>query len=322
LPSLIFEKSLENASIAWHYRQFFVVSDSFYLQRRDWLWRGWQIRYHFTDPRIENPAELPILLLHGFGASGRHWRYNVKDLGAKHPVYTLDLLGFGASEKAATTYGLELWLEQVFDFWQSIVGQPMVVVGNSLGALVGLMLAHHHPESVRGVVTISLPDVAELERSVPKTIRPLKQFLEARIGGLVATPLFYLVRQPWVIQSVLGSFVYGQKSRVDRELVELIATPAQERQAVIAFNWLNRGMTRPQAIPSAKKMIAVLKIPLLILWGTKDRVIPPKPAKKLASYNPLAEVALLEGLGHCPHDEAPEQVNPLILDWINRSVVG
>ncbi len=299
-----------------------MVSDSFYLQRRDWLWRGWQIRYHFTDPKIENPAELPILLLHGFGASGRHWRCNVKDLGAKHPVYTLDLLGFGASEKAATTYGLELWLEQVFDFWQSIVGQPMVVVGNSLGALVGLMLAHHHPESVRGVVTISLPDVAELERSVPKTIRPLKQFLEASIGGLVATPLFYLVRQPWVIQSVLGSFVYGQKSRVDRELVELIATPAQERQAVIAFNWLNRGMTRPQAIPSAKKMIAVLKIPLLILWGTKDRVIPPKPAKKLASYNPLAEVALLEGLGHCPHDEAPEQVNPLILDWINRSVVG
>ncbi len=299
-----------------------MVSDSFYLQRRDWLWRGWQIRYHFTDPRIENPAELPILLLHGFGASGIHWRYNVKDLGARHPVYTLDLLGFGASEKAATTYGLELWLEQVFDFWQSIVGQPMVVVGNSLGALVGLMLAHHHPESVRGVVTISLPDVAELERSVPKSLRPLKQFLEASIGGLLATPLFYLVRQPWVIQLVLSSFVYGQKSRVDRDLVELIATPAQERQAVIAFNWLNRGMTRPQTIPSAKKMIAVLKIPLLILWGTKDRVIPPKPAKKLASYNPFAKVVLLEGLGHCPHDEAPQQVNPLILDWIDRSIVG
>ncbi len=297
-----------------------MAFDSFYVQRRDWFWRGWQVRYHFT--RSLTAGNLPILLLHGFGASSRHWRYNLGELGARHRVYTLDLLGFGAAEKPATLYGLGLWVEQVYDFWRTIVGEPMVIGGNSLGALVGLIFSYRHPEAVRGVVTISLPDVAELARSVPKPMRPLKQFLEGTIGGLLATPLFYLFRQPWVIRSVLSNFVYGNKSRVDGELVELIATPAAERQAVIAFSWLNRGMTRPQDVLSAKKMIALLKIPLLILWGTKDRVVPAKPAKKLASYNPLAQVVLLEGLGHCPQDEDPQRVNSLILDWIDRTIVG
>ncbi len=296
-----------------------MVSDSYYLQRRDWLWRGWQTRYHFT----RSEGGLPILLLHGFGASGRHWRHNLRDLGARHPVYTLDLLGFGASEKAATYYGLDLWVEQVYDFWQAIVGEGMVVAGNSLGALVALLFAHKHPEAVRGLVTISLPDVVELERSVPKPLRPVKQILEATIGGLLATPLFYILRQPLVIQSVLRNFVYGnKKDNVDQDLVEIIASPAAEKQAVIAFNWLNRGMNRSQGVPSAKKMIALLKVPLLIVWGTKDRLVSPKPAKKLASYNPLAEVILLEGAGHCPQDEDPQKFNRLFLDWIDRSIVG
>jgi pimeloyl-ACP methyl ester carboxylesterase len=290
---------------------------SFDLQRRDWLWRGWQIRYHFT----RSEGDLPILLLHGFGASGRQWRSNVEALGARHRVYTLDLLGFGASEKAATYYGLQLWVEQVYAFSQSIVGQPMVVVGNSLGALVALMLAHQYPAAVRGIVAISLPDVGELERSVPRPLRPVKQFLEGTIGGILATPLFYLLRQRWVIRAVLANFVYTNKGRVDRELVDIIADPAAERQAVIAFRWLNRGMGRARGVTSAKKMIALLKVPLLILWGTRDRVIPPKPAKKLASYNPLAEAVLLEGLGHCPQDDDPQRVNALILDWIDRSIV-
>ncbi|MFN3360512.1 MAG: alpha/beta fold hydrolase [Pseudanabaenaceae cyanobacterium] len=296
-----------------------MIHDRFSVQGRDWLWRGWQIRYQFT----RGQGDVPVLLLHGFGASGRHWRHNVGALGQRYRVYTLDLLGFGASEKVATHYGLDLWVEQVHDFYQGVVGQPLVVVGNSLGALVALLFAHRYPQAVRGVVTVSLPDVAAVERSLPAFVRPVKRFLEGTIGGILATPLFYIFRQPWVIRWVLGSFVYGQRQQnVDRELVEIIASPARERQAVIAFNWLNRGMSRPQEVPSAKQIIAALKVPLLIVWGSQDRVIPPKPAKKLASYSPLAEVALLKGLGHCPQDEDPQQFNQLLLHWLDRAVVG
>lgn len=297
-----------------------MAPELFYPHTRDWLWHGWQIRYQFTSaPKEEVGA--PILLLHGFGVSGRHWRHNLRDLSAHHRVYTLDLLGFGASEKVPTQYDLQLWVEQVYDFWRSFMAEPMVVVGNSLGALVALMFVHQYPQAVKGIVVISLPDLAELERSIPASVRPVKRFLEATIGGLFAAPLFYLVRQPFVIRSVLRNFVYGAKDAVDEELVEIIASPARERQAVMGFSWLNKGMTQSQGIPTAKKMIALLKVPLLIIWGTNDRVIPAKPAKKLASYSPLAQVVLLDGIGHCPQDECPQRVNSEILQWISHTIV-
>ena len=65
--------------------------------QRDWVWRGWQIRYTFIRPREYSPKEVPLILIHGFGASIGHWRKNLEVLGSHHTVYALDLLGFGAS---------------------------------------------------------------------------------------------------------------------------------------------------------------------------------------------------------------------------------
>ena len=55
-----------------------------------------------------------------------------------HTVYALDMLGFGASEKASANYSIELWVEQVYDFWKAFIRQPVVLVGNSNGSLISL----------------------------------------------------------------------------------------------------------------------------------------------------------------------------------------
>ena len=89
--------------------------------QRDWVWRGWQIRYTFMRSAKQDQHTSPLILLHGFGASIGHWRHNLEVLSQYHTVYALDMLGFGASEKAAANYNVELWVEQVYDFWQVFI---------------------------------------------------------------------------------------------------------------------------------------------------------------------------------------------------------
>jgi len=294
------------------------------IQQRDWLWRGWQTRYTFLRPvpqanQTNQHLNLPIILLHGFGASSGHWRNNIPALSEQHTVYALDLLGFGASEKPPTLYQVNLWVEQVFEFWRTFIHHPAVIVGNSIGSLIGLIAAQKHPEMARGVVAISLPDLAELEALVPPVIRPIKQWMESVIGSLLAKPLFYLVRQPKVIEFVLKNLVYIDRQFVDAELVEIITAPAQERQAAEAFLWINRGASSPESAPNVKQAIEQLRVPMLILWGTQDRLIPIRVGRKLAN-RPSVSMVELSGLGHCAHDENPAMINQAIMSWISENL--
>ncbi len=290
------------------------------IEQRNWQWRGWKIRYVFcrsnAPQSLENNSKPAILLLHGFGAAVGHWRGNYQALSAEHQVYALDLLGFGNSEKPATAYGASLWVEQVFDFWQTFIGQPVVLVGNSIGSLVALMATHQHPEMSSGVVAISLPDFTELENLIPKPIRPIKRALETIVGAVLARPLFYLAQRS--IKFVLKNLVYVDKSRVDRELVQIITQPTQDPQAVEAFYCLVLSMNFDQDFPSAASAIAQLAVPILILWGSQDRVIPPFLGAKLVKFSPLANLVELPNMGHCPQDENPEVVNHEILMWMQK----
>jgi pimeloyl-ACP methyl ester carboxylesterase len=294
------------------------VSSIDIVNLRNWYWRGWQIRYGFVRAiESEEKREVPVLLIHGFGAAIAHWRKNQANLAQNHHVYAIDLIGFGASEKAAVLYNAELWVEQVYQFWRTTIQEPMVICGNSVGAMVAILAAAKYPEMVKGVVGISIPDLAELDEKVPKAIRPLRRSLEATIGGLVAIPAFNLIKQPGIIRWVLKTLVYGDRKveSVTDELVEIIAAPARERRSATAFLYLNRGMN--SVAPNVKEAIAKLEVPLLILWGTKDRIIPPAIAEKLVTYSPLAKLIYLEGIGHCPQDEDPERVNQEVLLWID-----
>lgn len=124
-------------------------------------------------------------MLHGFGASIGHWRHNLEVLGEQHTVYALDMLGFGASEKACANYNIQLWVEQIYDFWKTFIRQPVILVGNSLGSLVSLAVAATYPEMVQGVVMMSLPDPSLEQEAIPVFLHPVV----ATIKNMVASPL-------------------------------------------------------------------------------------------------------------------------------------
>lgn len=286
------------------------------LEYGDWEFRGWRSHYGVRRSQNVDANKPPILLIHGFGAAMDQWRDNIPALAAEHTVYAIDLLGFGASEKPPTDYSIYLWVEQVLSFWQKFVGVPMIIIGNSIGALVAAIAASHHPEIAAGVVTISLPDIEAFKALVPKWLQPLERAVKAIVNAIFVKPLFYLFRQPWMIRFVLKGIVYCDRDRVDDQLVEIIAKPARDRQAAEAFVRLNRSLNQPNYSPSLTQALSKLQVPLLILWGSRDRLIPPSEGKRLVQYASNASLVYLENAGHCAHDDNPERVNHEILTWL------
>lgn len=286
--------------------------------QRDWVWRGWQTRYtYFRPPPTAQTTAIPVMLLHGFGASIGHWRHNLEVLGQHHTVYALDLLGFGASRKASADYKISLWVEQVYEFWQTFIRQPVVIVGNSIGSLVCLAAAAEHPEMVKGLAMINLPDFQAREEMIPSWLKPVVFTVESLVASpIVIKSLFYLVRRPGFVRK-WAAIAYANPEAVTAELVEILAVPAQDRGAAATFSTLIRRMSSAQFGPSAKTILPQIDIPMLLLWGLQDRMIPPGSARQLAALNPNLKLVELDNAGHCPHDECPEQVNQILLDWLS-----
>ncbi|MBD2180965.1 alpha/beta fold hydrolase [Planktothrix sp. FACHB-1355] len=285
--------------------------------QRDWVWRGWQTRYTYMRPSQSTGDATTFILLHGFGTSIGHWRHNMTVFSQSHPVYALDMLGFGASEKASAKYNVTLWVEQVYDFWRTFIRQPVVLVGNSIGSLVCIAAAAAHPEMVRGVVMMSLPDPSVEEEMIPRPLRSLV----ATIKNIVASPpvlqtFFYWVRVP---QRVRGwaAIAYANPEAITDELVDILVGPAQDRGSAQAFCAILKAMTSSQFGPSVKSLLPNLNIPLLLIWGSQDKMIPRGLARQFKQYNPNLEVIELDNAGHCPHDECPERVNQIILEWVD-----
>lgn len=284
-----------------------------------WTWRGRRIHY------VEQGAGRPVVLIHGFGASAFHWRYNIPELAKKYKVYAIDLLGFGWSEKALVDYEATIWMEQVSDFLREIVKEPAVLVGNSLGGFTTLFTATEVPELVRGVVLLNSagqfadpnkPAAAPAEEEEGGSalsryiVQPLKEAFQRVVLGL----LFWQSKQPARVEKVLKS-VYIDPSNVDDYLVGSITAPAADPNAgEVYYRLMSRFMSN-QSRYTLDRLLGKMSCPLLLLWGDLDPWVGPAKAARIQEFYADTSVVHLQA-GHCPHDEAPEQANRALLEWL------
>jgi haloalkane dehalogenase len=257
-----------------------------------------------------------MILIHGFGASSKHWRNNIPVLSKNHTVYALDLLGFGASTKAYANYDVEFWAELIYDFWHTFIQHPVILIGNSIGSLIALVATVKYPEITKRLVMLSLPDLSAREKMIPPAIQPLVRSLE----NLVASPwliriIFNIAKQPFVIRNWL-KVAYIDNTSIDDELVEIIAKPPRDKGAARTLIALSKSVNRSEFSLSAAELLQKVDIPILLLWGKGDRFIPPIFAQELAQTNSLIELKLLDNIGHCPHDECPDLFHRLLLEWL------
>ncbi|MEM6715955.1 MAG: alpha/beta fold hydrolase [Cyanobacteria bacterium P01_C01_bin.147] len=294
-----------------------ISAKSAIAQQRYWYWRGWRIHYQVV-PALSPQQDLPpILLLHGFGASLAQWRDNVAELAQQRTVYAVDLLGFGDSQKAATIFNTELWSAQVHDFWQTWIGQPVILMGHSLGALVALNTAVSTPAMVERLVLLTLP--AAREELLSGWLESVSRGAERLFSTpLLIRPIFQIFRRSGVIRGALRS-VYQRRDRVDDALVRQFVKPTEERGAARTLCYLVRSRTEIQFTPATKHLVPRLTMPTLLLWGQADRVIPLTWGQQLAPLNPLLTLQVLPNLGHCAYDEEPALINQQILNWLKAA---
>ncbi|GAB2231819.1 hypothetical protein Droror1_Dr00010834 [Drosera rotundifolia] len=279
-----------------------------------WKWKGHNIHYLVQG---EGPA---IVLIHGFGASVFHWRYNIPELSKRYKVYALDLLGFGWSEKAILDYDAMVWRDQVVDFLKEVVKEPTILVGNSLGGFTALASASELVDQVVGVVLLNSAgrfrdasdEVAQSEESLVQKyiVKPVKEIIQRFVIGL----LFWQAKQPGRIQSVLNS-VYIDKTNVDDYLIQSITVPANHPSAGEVYYRLMAQLGVNLQKYTLNAVIDKLSCPILLLWGDSDPWTGSDKALRIKEYYPNASLTFLKA-GHCPHDEVPELVNKALLEWL------
>lgn len=286
--------------------------------QRFWRWRGWQMRYTYILP--DDPTarqQTPMLLVHGFGASLEQWRSNLRTWGQRRPVYAVDLLGFGHSQKAAVLLGADVWQMQVYEFWRLVIGQPVILLGHSLGALVALTAAAHHADMVQRLILLTLPLARE------ELVAGWVDRLSRRVEGLFATPLllrplFALVRRPSFIRGALTK-IYQDPDRVNQELVELFTRPTLERGAARTLCYLVKSRTRSDFSEVTADLIGQVSVPVLLLWGSQDRILPLAWARQILAMNPKIDYREIDGAGHCLYDEVPTVLDNILQAWLRET---
>jgi pimeloyl-ACP methyl ester carboxylesterase len=279
-----------------------------------WLWRGFPICYQTQGQ--QGPA---IVLIHGFGASWQHWRKNLPALAQTCRVYAIDLIGFGQSAKPApgreVAYTFETWASQIAEFCREVVGEPAFLVGNSIGCIVAMQTAVDYPDQVLGVAMLNcslrlLHDRRRAELPWYRRIgAPLLQSILA--VRWVGHNFFRLIAKPNTVRKILLK-AYAQPEAVTDELVDLLMAPAADPGAADVF----LAFTRYSQGPLPEDLLELLPCPALMLWGDKDPWEPIELGRELARFPVVEQFIALEGVGHCPQDEAPEQVNPILQAWI------
>lgn len=281
--------------------------------------------------------------MHGFGASSGHWRQTIPALAGDTEVLAVDLLGFGASDKppsclpgesprpGSVRYCFDLWAELVADLAVDSTPpsqQRLHLVGNSIGGMVALTAARLLCRRRQPPAQVVLIDCAQRtlddkrlaeQPALARAGRPaLKQLVRQR---WILAPLFRVLAQPRFIRRVLAQ-AYPSGAHVDEELVSLLHRPSTEPGAIESFrgfvNLFNDHLA-PQLLAELSEPLddGLGPVPVRLLWGERDPWENPAEARAWAEqFGCVADLEVLPGVGHCPHDEAPELVNPILRRWI------
>ncbi|MEB3232542.1 MAG: alpha/beta fold hydrolase [Leptolyngbyaceae bacterium] len=296
-----------------------------------WQWQGHRIHYvHSTaENHTANPvtvgnappsAKPSLLLVHGFGASTDHWRKNIAELKANFDVWAIDLLGFGRSAKPEINYSSDVWCRQLHDFITEKVGNPVVLVGNSLGGYASLCVAAQYPQSVQGVVLLN--SAGPFSDALPPQPSPaLKATWQRLVRSILLHPLpsyllFQYTRRRSVIRKTLTK-VYFDPTAVTDQLVEDIYRPSCDPGAAKVF----AAVFKAKQGEPVDQLLAQMRCPLLTIWGSQDpwMKVHERGAKFRQHYADLTEHYLKAG--HCPHDEVPQQVNQLLSEWVEAKLI-
>jgi pimeloyl-ACP methyl ester carboxylesterase len=269
------------------------------------------------------PADGPVVVaVHGLGGSHANWHDLAPLLSTDHRVLAVDLAGHGRTPRAGRSASVRANCALLGRFVQEVVDEPVVLLGNSMGAAISVLHAAAHPDQVRGLALIG-PALPRPRTSVPGRALA-KQVALFAVPGVAERSL---ARR----RSRLGAEAFVQAtleltcadvSKVSPEMRRLAVSLSEERangpdgeQAFLeAARSLAVLVTRSAAY---RGVLASVTAPGIVLQGRLDRLVPVSGVAQLTSLQPDWTLHLLDDVGHVPQIEAPQLTADLLLPWLS-----
>jgi pimeloyl-ACP methyl ester carboxylesterase len=257
-----------------------------------------------------------VVLIHGLGGTKSSFYETVSGLAPHYTVHAIDLPGFGASSKAARAPYDPAWFARAIIRFLDAEGiRRAHVVGNSLGGRIAIEVGLAAPERVNSLSLLT-PSLAWRKH---RSLVPLVKLLRPELAAIPHTLTSALVRrQFW---SMFGGPDRLHPAVADLAVEEFLAG-YRDPAARVAFSAAARNiyLEEPDGPNGFWTRLASLKPPAMFVWGDRDPLVPMAFCAHVSETLPDARQVVLQGCGHVPQVEMPEDCNGLLLDFIDSAL--
>jgi len=260
--------------------------------------------YELSNEGQENT----VVLVHGFSVPGFIFDPTFNFLTtSRFRVLRYDLFGRGFSDRPDTRYNIDLFVKQLSDLLNALrFNSPVNLIGLSMGGPITATFTTRHPSRVRSLTLID-----------PAGAKPVSSKLLLKLAKMpiVAETLFGLVGSERLIKSVAKDFF-------DPDLVEHFIGKYRVQMQLKGFKRALLSSIRNNMLDSfvdTYEQVGKAGKPVLLFWGRNDRAVPFEHSHHLRVTIPNMEFHPIENCGHIPHYERPEEVNPILLDFLERN---
>lgn len=264
----------------------------------------------------------PVLFIHGLGSSGyMEWRFNLEPAAAHHRVYAPDLPGFGRTEKPRARYGVPYFTRFIDRYMEGRGLRSAAVVGASLGGRIALELTLEHPKRVSKLILVNALGLGRPNIQLSYGLMTLPRVGEAVMK--FASDALRWAPQP-MIRRVAARYA-GSSGNLKRTMDDDYFANLRELYAADgypdAYLATVRSLVTPKALLAAdhdlSKRLGEIKVPVQLIWGADDPLFPVAHAARAHSLIKQSRLAVLEGAGHTPQAERPEEFNRVLDNFLS-----
>src|SRR3954463_12219698 len=255
----------------------------------------------------------PLLLLHGIGNSAQTWSGVIGQLAATHTVLAPDLLGHGSSDKPRGAYSIAGYANGMRDLLSVLDIEQATVVGHSLGGGIALQFAYQFPERCARLVLVGSGGLGpELSAGLRAATLPGAEAVLTALTGVSG-----VLRTGMRVVEGVGRLAGCQRLRDLAEAGDALLA-LKDVEARRAFLRTLRGVVdaRGQAATALDRLYLADSLPMLVVGGSRDPIVPAQHAEAVRESVPSARVEVFPGAGHWPHLDDPDRFCDVLLDFI------